>query len=97
MQTILSINLIASDPTIRSGRPVIAGTSIEISDIVCALRREPEPRTLEQIAASYALSPAQVYAAMAFYYEHQVDIDMAIQANDAAIETAKAKRIERLN
>jgi hypothetical protein len=32
--TILSIDLIVSDPNVRSGRPIIAGTTLRVQDVV---------------------------------------------------------------
>lgn len=97
MRTVLSINLIVSDPNLRSGRPIIAGTSLEVIDIVSAMRREPEPRTPEQVAEAYRVSPAQVYAAMAYYYEHQDEMDALMARLEAFAEEMKAKGVGRPN
>jgi uncharacterized protein (DUF433 family) len=71
-----SINLIAINPAVRNGRPIIAGTSIEVSAIAIAKivhRQEPE-----EIASDYKLSLAQIYAALAYYYDHKAEIDASI-------------------
>lgn len=34
MQTILSINLIYSNPKVRAGRPCIVGTTLRVTDVV---------------------------------------------------------------
>ena len=74
--TIQSINLISTNPKIRNGRPCIAGTSIEVSVIVIAkIVQGLEP---DEIAADYDLSLAQVYAALAYYYENKQAIDASI-------------------
>ncbi len=93
MQTILSINLIVSDPKLRSGRPIIAGTSLEVIDIVSAMRREPEPRTPEQVATAYGVTPAQVHAALAYYYEHRAEMDALMARLEALAEEMKANGV----
>jgi uncharacterized protein (DUF433 family) len=75
-RTIQSINLISTDPGIRNGRPCIAGTSIEVSVVVIAkIVHGMEP---DEIAADYDLSLAQVYAALAYYYENKLAVDATI-------------------
>lgn len=93
--TVFNITLIGSDPTLRSSRPIILGTSLEVADVVCAMRREPEPRTPEQVAESYRITPAQAYAAMAYYYEHQAEIEANIARGEALADELRAKGIGR--
>jgi uncharacterized protein (DUF433 family) len=71
---ILSINEIVSDPKVRGGRPVIAGTGIRVSDIV-AYHLHGDQLTPEQIASDFRLSLGQVHAALAYYYLHKAEID----------------------
>jgi uncharacterized protein (DUF433 family) len=91
MDTLISINLISTNPTVRSGRPIIAGTTIEVS--VIAIARTVHGQTPEQIADDYRLTRAQVYAALAYYYEHQAEIDAQIEAQNAIGEAYKEQRI----
>ena len=53
MQTIQSIDLIATNPKVRSGRPCIAGTGLEVSAIVIA--HLIHNQTPDEIAADYRL------------------------------------------
>jgi len=76
----LNISEIISDPKIRSGRPVIVGTGISVSDIVIA-HTTGNYLTAEQLADNYRLSLGQVYAALAYYYLHQAEIDAEIDAS----------------
>lgn len=86
--TILPINLIVSDPNLRAGRPVIAGTSLRVQDIVIAYTIQG--LSLTDLAEQYpSLTPAGIHAALAYYYEHQAEIDADIQTDDAAIQQAK--------
>ena len=77
---ILSINEIVSDPKVRGGRPVIAGTGIRVSDIV-AYHLYGDKLSPEQIASDFRLSLGQVHAALAYYYLHQSEIDHEMQQN----------------
>ena len=89
--TILSINLIAADPSVRNGRPCIAGTSIEVSAIV--QETILQGKEADEIAADYDLSLAQVYAALAHYYENKPEIDATIRERRLIAQQMKEQRI----
>ncbi len=73
MVTVLSIDTIVSDTTIRDGQPILAGTQVRVSDLVAShLFRGHSP---EALAVNYKLSLGQVYAALAYYYQHKDEID----------------------
>jgi uncharacterized protein (DUF433 family) len=82
---ILSIDEIVSDPKVRGGRPVIAGTGIRVSDIV-AYHLYGDELTAEQIADNFRLSMGQVYAALAYYHLHKVEIDDEMRRDDEEAE-----------
>jgi len=83
---ILSIDTIVSDQKIRGGRPVIAGTSIRVSDLV-AYHLGVEKMNAKQLAKSFQLSLGQVYAALAYYHFHQDEIDEEIRQNAQEAQT----------
>ena len=87
MQTVLAIDLIATDPTVRDGQPCIAGTGIRVTDIVLA--HLFHGRTPDEVAVDYELALAQVYAALAYYYEHKEDLDANIRAQIVAARRLK--------
>lgn len=89
--TIQSINLISVNPKVRNGRPCIAGTSIEVS--VIAIAKIVHGQSPEEIAADYELSLPQVYAALAYYYEHKIEIDRTIQERRKLAQEMKEKRV----
>ena len=91
MQTLLSIDLITSDQTVRSGRPCIAGTSLRVTDVIMA--NLYHGRSPDQIAADYELSLAKVHAALAYYYQHKEELDEDIRNQVAAAQQAKEKHI----
>ena len=93
MQTMLSIDLVASDPGVRGGRPCIAGTGIRVTDIVMANlfhRRQPD-----EIATDYELSLAQIYAALSYYYEHKNSLDSDIRDQIDLARSLKEQGIGR--
>ena len=73
MSTIESINLIYRDPDVRGGRPCIVGTGLRVIDIVNAMHFGN--RTPDEMARGYAITLAQVHAALAYYYENKAEID----------------------
>ncbi|MGQ9907336.1 MAG: DUF433 domain-containing protein [Candidatus Flexifilum sp.] len=87
--TVLSINTIVSDPRIRDGRPIIAGTTLMVQDV--AAHHRYRHYTPDELAEQLQISLAQVYAALAYYYEHQDEIDAQIMENDRIIREARDK------
>ena len=85
--TILVIETIISNPAIRSGRPVIAGTTLRVQDVAESLRFSGY--TPEEIGQHYQLTLAQVHAALAYYFDHQAAIDQQIEADIALIRQAQ--------
>lgn len=91
MDTILQINLIASNPDVRGGRPYIIGTTITVADI--AIARVFQMLDSDGIAEYYDLSLSQVYAALAYYYDHKAEIDASIAERRKLAEEMKEKRV----
>jgi len=58
-------------------KPVIAGTVLSVA-FLSGFLNKPE-WTAERIAQNYELTPAQVYAAWAYYYDHQAEIDAQLE------------------
>lgn len=74
--TILNIEMIASDPDIRQGQPLLAGTRVTVSDVIASyLYRGFSP---EELAVQFNLTLAQVHAALAYYYMHKTDVEDAL-------------------
>ncbi len=69
---------------VRSGRPHIADTRITVADVVLMYLRLGQ--SLEEIAGKYELPLASVYAAIAYYYDHQAEIDRDIDEDRAFAE-----------
>lgn len=77
MNTIESINLIYRNSNVRRGRPCIVGTDLRVLDIV--ISKIFAERTPDQLAEDYALSMAEVYAALAYYHCNKAEIDEDIR------------------
>ena len=77
MDKIESINLIYRNPKIRGGRPCIVGTDLRVLDIV--ISKIFAERTSEQLAEDYALTMAEVYAALAYYHCNKAEVDKDIR------------------
>ncbi len=77
-------------PGIRGGKPRIAGRRIAVEDIVSMHLKHDQ--SIEHIIDSYRLAPAQVYAALTYYYDHRVEIDRSLAEGVARYEAEKAAR-----
>jgi uncharacterized protein (DUF433 family) len=91
MQTIQKLHQIAVDPTVRSGRPYVVGTTVTVADVVMA--KLYHGQDADGIADWYSLTLAQVYAALAYYYDHKAALDEQIREQIRRAETAKEQRI----
>lgn len=83
MKTLLDRH-IKMTPKVRGGKPYIAGTRVTVADIVLMHLRLGQ--SLEEIAGKYDLSLAAVHATMAYYYDHQAEIDQSIEEDAAFAE-----------
>ncbi len=82
-----SINLIASDPPVKGGRPLIVGTGVAVEYIAAAYAYRKG--SSKQSAVGYCLTLAEVHAALAYYYQHQAESDGQIRAAEESLLKAK--------
>jgi len=71
-------------PGIAGGKPRIAGHRITVQNIV--VWHERMGRGADEIANEYDLTLSDVYAALAYYYDHQFEIDRGIRESEAFAE-----------
>ena len=90
--TILTIEAIVSDPAIRGGRPVIAGTGVRVIDVVAYYRYAG--LTPEELATGFSLSLGQAHAALAYYHLHKDELDAEIR-NDAELAEQRLQDLAR--
>ena len=95
MTTIQMIEAIGTDPDIRSGRPYLVGTTVTVADV--AIIRLYHGMDAEGIADWYGLSLPQTYAALAYYYDHKLDIDEQIRTQIRRAEGLKGRRVGATN
>jgi uncharacterized protein (DUF433 family) len=68
-------------PGIAGGKPRIAGHRITVQDIV--IWHERLGKHADEICAEYDLVLADVYAALAYYFDHKEEIDRSIGESKA--------------
>ena len=75
---------IVATPGGLGGRPRIAGRRIGVEHIV--RWHEEMGQSAEYIAREYDLSLGDVYAALAYYYDHKEEMDARARADEAFVE-----------
>jgi uncharacterized protein (DUF433 family) len=71
-------------PGVAGGKPHIAGHRITVQNVV--IWHEWMGLSADEIAAEYNLTLSEVYAALAYYYDHRAEIDESIRADEAFVE-----------
>lgn len=92
MDTILAH--VAVTPGVAGGKPRIAGHRITVQDI--AVWHERLGLSADEIATEYGLSLADVYAALAYYYDHREEMDQAIRADEEFIAALRQRSPSKL-
>jgi uncharacterized protein (DUF433 family) len=95
-----SVEHIIATPGVCGGKPRIAGHRIRVQDV--ALWHERLGYPVVEIVARYPqLTPAEVHAALAYYYDHRAAIQQDIRDAEALVATLKAhipsKLCQKLN
>lgn len=85
------IEHIAIDPSICGGKPCIAGSRVRVQDIY--VLHELQGLSVDEIVDGYpGLTPAQVYAALSYYWDHKDEIDRQMQTSQDMIEQLKQQQ-----
>lgn len=74
---------------ISGGKPRIAGHRITVQNIV--VWHELLGHSADEIVAEYDITLADIYAALAYYYDHRSEIDKSIQESNSFIEALQQK------
>ena len=86
---------ITKDPKVCGGRACIDVTRIRVMDIVALLEEGYAPEKMLNVFA-VPLTLAQVYAALAYYYDHKEEIEASFAEQDHADNDHERKRAEYL-
>jgi uncharacterized protein (DUF433 family) len=85
---------IVSTPGVLGGKPRIAGHRISVQDV--AIWHERMGLSVDEIATNYDLSLAEVYSALAYYFDHREEIDDRIRQGATITEELKQRFPSRL-
>lgn len=89
----LNIDVILTDPDIRGGQPIIADTTLRVTDVVAYYLHAG--LTPEDLAVAFRLSLGQVHAALAYYFLNKDVLDSQMHANAAQAEQAMQNLAEQ--
>lgn len=76
--------IIANNPKIHGGRPIIAGTGVTVQRIAVLYKNGFSPE--EIVRKIDHLTLAQVYSALAYFYSNRAAIESEIVAEDEAYQ-----------
>ena len=89
MSVITIYEHITTNPEIVGGKPHIIGHRITVQNIV--IWHEQMGYSVDEIATEYELTLAEIYAALAYYYDHKTAVDEDIRQSEAFIASLRAK------
>jgi len=81
-------------PGTAGGKPRIAGHRITVQNI--AIWHERIGKSADEIATECDLTLSDVYAALAYYYDHRSEIDRDIEESKAFIEAVRESSSSKL-
>jgi uncharacterized protein (DUF433 family) len=85
---------IVTTPGIAGGRPRIKGHRIRVQDIM--VWHERLGRSADEIAAEYDLSLGDVYAALAYYYDHREELEEDMRDDEEFLSEQRRRIPSRL-
>jgi uncharacterized protein (DUF433 family) len=82
-------------PEVCGGKPCIAGTRIRVQDVY--VWHELHGQSADEIVSNFPhIALADVHAALSYYWDHKDEIHQQMKADDAFVETMKAKYPSKL-
>lgn len=76
-------------PSVAGGKPRIAGHRITVQNI--AIWHDRLGMSVDEIASEYDLTQADVYAALAYYFDHRSEIDRTIKEEEAFVSSLRQR------
>lgn len=84
---------ITKDPDICGGRPCIKGHRIRVMDIV--IWHELRGYSVDEIVAMFpGISPGNVHAALAYYFDHLQEIQKELAEDEEAIKVKQPSKLD---
>jgi uncharacterized protein (DUF433 family) len=85
---------IEKTPGVRAGKACILGTRLSVVDIVISHQQGYTPQELQTLFGSRPLTLAEVFAALAYHYDHPEELeDYLRRSEQMEIESARAERL----
>ena len=81
-------------PGVAGGKPRIAGRRITVQNIV--VWHERMGKSADEIATEYGLTLADVYAALAYYFDRREEMDAAMREAEAEAERLRRRTPSKL-
>jgi uncharacterized protein (DUF433 family) len=81
-------------PGVAGGKPRVAGRRVTVQDIV--VWHERLGVSADEIAAEYDLDLADVYAALAYYFDHRDEIDETLRNAEAYVKALRERTPSKL-
>lgn len=78
---------IVSTPGVCGGKPRIDGRRITVHNVV--VWHEQMGYSVDEIATLYDLTLSEIYSALAYYHDHQAEIDESIEQGEAYAEALR--------
>lgn len=82
-------------PGVAGSKPRIAGHRITVQNVV--IWHERLGKSADEIATEYDLTLADVYAALAYYFDHRAEIDESIRDGNAFAEALRERTPSKLS
>jgi uncharacterized protein (DUF433 family) len=81
-------------PGVAGGKPRIAGRRITVQDVVTW--HELLGKSVDEIAADYDLSLAEIHAALTYYFDHREQIDGTMRESESLVESLRSQTPSKL-
>ncbi len=81
-------------PGVAGGKPRIAGRRITVQDIV--IWHERMGKGADEIATEHDLAISDVYAALAYYFDHRAELDEAMRESEAFVAELRRQTPSKL-
>jgi uncharacterized protein (DUF433 family) len=88
-------NHIVITPGIAGGKPRIAGHRITVQNIV--IWHDRLGKSADEIATDYDIDLADIYAALAYYFDHREEIDQEIEESEMFVESLRRNSASKLD